>query len=128
MTFTISLRDTNLIPSRTVDQYYAYTLENNPGFPPRGRTSLLSLLEACKVSTRHSLQSINYFAANAGLAFDGLFLLVDEFGLDVVNKRSIFDNLKRARMYLKSDYKVHVNKSSTIPDHCANYALSVAKD
>ncbi|CAF1105919.1 unnamed protein product [Didymodactylos carnosus] len=46
----------NMIPSRIVDQYFEYIAENNPGFPPLGRTSLLSLLNSCKASTRHSLQ------------------------------------------------------------------------
>ncbi|CAF4485766.1 unnamed protein product [Didymodactylos carnosus] len=58
----------NMIPSRIVDQYFEYIAENNPGFPPLGRTSLLSLLNSCKASTRHSLQGVNYFAANASLA------------------------------------------------------------
>ncbi|CAF4116917.1 unnamed protein product [Didymodactylos carnosus] len=118
----------NLIPCRIVDQYYSYILENSPGFPPLGRTSLLTLLNVCKASTRHGLQDVNYFAVNGGQAFDDLIQLVAELGLDIGSKRSIIDNLKRARMYLKSDYKVHVGKSSTVADHCANYALSFSKD
>ncbi|CAF1568760.1 unnamed protein product, partial [Didymodactylos carnosus] len=118
----------NLIPCRIVDQYYSYILENSPGFPPLGRTSLLTLLNVRKASTRHGLQGVNYFAANGGQAFDDLIQLVEELGLDIGSKRSIIDNLKRARMYLKSDYKVHVGKSSTVADHCANYTLSFSKD
>ncbi|CAF1386902.1 unnamed protein product, partial [Didymodactylos carnosus] len=79
----------NLIPSRIIDQYYSYILENSPGFSPLG---------------------------------------LNDLTMDINNKRSILDNIKRARMYLKSDYRVHVSKSSTVADHCANFALSCPKD
>ncbi|CAF1544084.1 unnamed protein product [Didymodactylos carnosus] len=113
----------NMIPSRIVDQYFEYIAEDNPGFPPLGRTSLLSLLNSCKASTRHSLQGVNYFAANASLAFDNLIDMVNDLSLDSGSKKILVDDVKRGRMYMKTDYKVHVQKSSTIADHCINYAL-----
>ncbi|CAF4814411.1 unnamed protein product [Rotaria sp. Silwood2] len=36
----------------------------------------------------------------------------------------LIENLKRAQFYVKSDYKVHVARSSNIVDHCCIYALS----
>ncbi|CAF1494038.1 unnamed protein product [Didymodactylos carnosus] len=118
----------NIIPSRIVDQYFEYIAENNPGFPPLGPTSLLSLLNSCKASTRHSLQGVNYFAANASLAFDNLIDMVNDLSLDSDSKKILVDDVKRGRMYLKTDYKVHVQKSSTIADHCINYTLSQSND
>ncbi|CAF1256518.1 unnamed protein product [Didymodactylos carnosus] len=91
----------------------SYIAENSPDFPPLGRTSLLSILNVCKASTCHSLQGVNYFVANAGEAFDDLTELVEGLRLDINTKRSITANLKRTRMYLKSDYKLHSSKSST---------------
>ncbi|CAF1594343.1 unnamed protein product, partial [Didymodactylos carnosus] len=113
----------NMIPSRIVDQYFEYIAENKPGFPPLGRTSRLSLLNSCKASTRHGLQGVNYFAANASLVFDNLIDMVNDLSMDSDSKKTLVDDVKRGRMYLKTDYKVHVQKSSTITDHCINYAL-----
>ncbi|CAF4526013.1 unnamed protein product [Didymodactylos carnosus] len=77
-----------MIPSRLVDQYFEYVAENNPGFLPRGRTSLLSLLNSCKASTRHSLQGVNYFAANASLAYDNLIDMMNDLSLDSDSKKN----------------------------------------
>ena len=43
------------------------------------------------------------------------------------NSDRLIENLKLARFYLKSDYKVHVTRSSNIADHCCIYALSDPK-
>ncbi|CAF1103379.1 unnamed protein product [Didymodactylos carnosus] len=118
----------NLIPTRIIDHYYGYTKENNPGFSPLGRTSLLSLLHACQTSIRQSKQGINYFTANAGQAFDDLIQLIEELNLDIASKRSLIDNIKSARMYSKSDYKVNISQELTVADHCINYSLSSLTD
>ncbi|KAK3744067.1 hypothetical protein QZH41_020596, partial [Actinostola sp. cb2023] len=36
--------------------------------------------------------------------------------------------LRESKRYLKSDYKVHVSKRSTVADHCRDYALSDPKE
>jgi len=33
-------------------------------------------------------------------------------------------SLQNSRNYLKSDYKVHISQSSSVPDHCSTFALS----
>lgn len=62
----------NMGASRIIDQYLLYCKEMCPHFKPLGKSSLFSILETCKASTRKSLQGINYFAAEAGEAFDGI--------------------------------------------------------
>ena len=114
----------NMIPPRIIQQYYLSCQENSFGFRPLGRSSLYSLLDVCKASTRKSLQGINYFAADAGEAFDSIGKLIDELHLDMARHRRPLENLKRSKQYLKSDYKVYVTKSSTVADHCATFALS----
>ena len=114
----------NMIPTRIIRQYYKFCEENSLGFRPLGRSSLYSLLDVCKASTRKSLQGINYFAADASEAFDSIEKLIDELHLDITQHRRLVENLKRGRQYLKTDYKVHVTKSSTIGDHCATFSLS----
>ena len=71
-----------------------------------------------------SLQGINYFAADAGDAFDSIEKLIDELHFDITKHRRLLENLKQGRQYLKSDYKAHVLKLSTAGDHCATFALS----
>jgi hypothetical protein len=114
----------NSIPGRIIDQYYRFCSEHSLEFPPLGRTSLLSLVNSCKASTRKSLQGINYFAANAGEAFEQIVQVVKEFHMTPVDEKRLITNLKRGRQYLKSDYKVHIIKSSPVTDHCASCALS----
>ncbi|CAF0879942.1 unnamed protein product [Didymodactylos carnosus] len=54
--------------------------------------------------------------------------MVNDLSLDSDSKKILVDDVKRGRMYLKTDYKVHVQKSSTMADHCINYALSQSND
>jgi hypothetical protein len=117
-----------MIPTRIIQQYYIFCQDNSLGFRPLGQSSLFSLLDVCKASTRKSLQGINYFAADAGEAFDSIEKLIDELHLDMTKHRRLLENLKRGRQYLKSDYKVHITKSSTVGDHCATFALSDKSD
>ena len=118
----------NMTPTHIIQHYYIFCEENSPGFCPLRRSSLYSLLDVCKASTRKPLQGINYFAADAGDAFDSIEKLIDEFHFDITKHRRLLQKLKRCRQYLKSDYKVHVSKLSTVEDHCATFALSDKSD
>ncbi|CAF3856024.1 unnamed protein product [Rotaria sp. Silwood1] len=111
-------------PTRIIDQYLLYCEEMCSDFEPLGKSSLFTILDACKASTRKSLQGINYFAAEAGEAFDGIRKMIEDKVALHNDSARLIENLKRARFYLKSDYKVHVARSSNIADHCCVYALS----
>ncbi|CAF1548365.1 unnamed protein product [Adineta ricciae] len=118
----------NMGATRIIDQYLQYCQEISLDFEPLRESSLFTILNTCKASTRKSLQGINYFAAEAGEAFDGLQKMIDdEVPLRNESERLI-ENLKRARFYLKSDYKVHISRSSNVADHCCVYALSDPKN
>ncbi|CAF4680422.1 unnamed protein product, partial [Rotaria sp. Silwood2] len=110
--------------ARIIEQYLCYCKEMCSDFEPLGESSLFTILETCKASTRKSLQGINYFAAEGGEAFDGIKNMIEEKATLSSNSDRLIENLKRARFYLKSDYKVHVTRSSNIADHCCIYALS----
>ncbi|CAF5097862.1 unnamed protein product, partial [Rotaria sp. Silwood1] len=114
----------NMGPTRIIDQYLLYCEEMCSDFEPLGKSSLFTILDACKASTRKSLQGINYFAAEAGEAFDGIRKMIEDKVALHNDSARLIENLKRARFYLKSDYKVHVARSSNIADHCCVYALS----
>ena len=113
--------------ARIIDQYLSYCKEMFSDFEPLGESSLFTILEACKASTRKSLQGVNYFAAESGEAFDGIRKMIEEKIALCSNSDRLIENLKRARFYLKSDYKVHLTRSSNIADHCCIYALSDPK-
>ncbi|CAF4367213.1 unnamed protein product, partial [Rotaria magnacalcarata] len=117
----------NMGPTRIVDQYLFYCKEMCSDFEPLGKSSLFTILEICKASTRKSLLGINYFAAEGGEAFDGIKKLIEDKAALSMDSERLIENLKRARFYLKSDYKVHVRRSSDIADHCCAYALSDLK-
>jgi hypothetical protein len=117
----------NMGATRIIDQYLAYCNEMCSDFEPLGESSLFTILETCKASTRKSLQGINYFAAEAGEAFDGIKKMIEDKVVLCTDSNRLVENLKRARFYLKSDYKVHVTRSSSIADHCCVYALSDPK-
>ena len=109
------------------DQYLSYCKEMCSDFEPLGESSLFTILETCKASTRKSLQGVNYFAAKASEAFDGIRKMIEEKIALCSNSDRLIENLKHARFYLKSDYKVHVTRSSNIADHCCIYALTDPK-
>ncbi|CAF5227688.1 unnamed protein product, partial [Rotaria magnacalcarata] len=92
-------------PTRIVDQYLFYCKEMCSDFEPLGKSSLFTILEICKASTRKSLQGINYFAAEGGEAFGGIKKLIEDKAALSMDSERLIENLKRARFYLKSDYK-----------------------
>ncbi|CAF4621306.1 unnamed protein product, partial [Rotaria sp. Silwood2] len=114
----------NMGATRIIDQYFHYCKEMCSDLEPLGKNSLITILDTCKASTRKSLQGINYFAAEAGEAFDGIRKMLEDKVTLCTDSERLIENLKRARFYLKSDYKVHVTRSSNIADHCCVYALS----
>lgn len=99
-----------MVPTRIIQQYYIFCQELSPDFRPLGQSTLYSLLNACKASTRKSIQGINYFAADASETFDSIEKLIDTLHLDITKHRHLLENLKRGRQYLKSDYNVHITK------------------
>ena len=117
----------NMGATRIIEQYLSYCKEMCLDFEPLSRSSLFTILETCKASTRKSLQGVNYFAAEGGEAFDGIKKMIEEKVALCSNSNRLIENLKRAGFYLKSDYKVHIRRSSNIADHCCIYALSDPK-
>ena len=45
-------------------------------------------------------------------------------GLDSETSSSIKSQLKAAKQYLKSDFKIHISQQEPCADHCSVYALS----
>ena len=114
----------NCDSSRIITQYYRYSNENFSEFSVLGQSTLYKILKECKASSRKSIQGLNYFAANGSEAFDALYDLVNNLHLDVKKSYHLIENLKRAKQYLKTDYKINIKRSSSVADHCITFSLS----
>ncbi|CAH3044080.1 unnamed protein product [Pocillopora meandrina] len=136
-TITLSSKETikvpnvkrTMVPERLVKQYLAYCEET--GFKALSRSTLLRILSVCAASVRKSLQGLDYISSSGAEAFDDLCKVAEMLGdagqgMGWVKQQET--NLRKSKRYLKSDYKVHVSKSSSVPDHCRPFALSDPKD
>lgn len=100
------------ISERIIDQYLAYAAESD--VTPLSRSTLRRVLSACSASTRKSLQGLDYFAADAGKAFDNIILIVntlEECGMATIKAEDYRKRLLLGKQYLKSDYKVSYAKA-----------------
>ncbi|PFX27827.1 putative amine oxidase [copper-containing] [Stylophora pistillata] len=95
-----------MIPQRIVRQYTQYY--NETGFKTFSGRTMLRVLNECKVTTRKSLQGLDYFAAEGARAFDeleGLVLQLGELGLGKEWQVRYVKSLKEAKFYLKGDFR-----------------------
>ncbi|KAK3705280.1 hypothetical protein QZH41_008169, partial [Actinostola sp. cb2023] len=51
-----------------------------------------------------------------------------EYATDMDWERRTSDALKASKLYLKGDFKVHLDKAQDVPDHCMVYALTDKSD
>ena len=103
--------------TRIIQQYYEYCHQMCCDFSPLGSSSLYKILDCCKASTRKALQGLNNFVADGVAAFEGLKSMIENLLIDAHEKTRLTTELQRAKQYLKSDFKLHVSRSSHIPDH-----------
>lgn len=110
--------------TRIIKQYNQYCKEMCCNFTPLESSSLYKILSCCKASTRKALQGLNNFVADGIEAFEGLNNLVANLPIAMEEKNRLRKTLQSGKQYLKSDFKLHVNRSSRIPDHCIPFSLS----
>lgn len=115
-----------MIQERIVTQYIQFSTETN--FKALSRSTLLRILRECSASVRKSLQGLDYFTAEGTRAFEDLLCIVHNISLLRADgsdwETMMKDSLKAGKLYLKGDYKVHIDSKSTVADHCSVYALS----
>ena len=96
------------IPERIVQQYNLFCRE--AGSVPMGRSTLLRILSVCSASVRNSLKGLDYFSVQGAKAFDDRENVVnkpgDDCGMGLSWAKEKKAQLKAAKRYLKSDYKV----------------------
>ncbi|XP_064653010.1 uncharacterized protein LOC135503381 [Lineus longissimus] len=113
------------IVSRVVQLYQAYCEETD--FHPLQRSTLFSIIQVCAASQKKSLAGLDNIAAEGSQAFDSLIHVVEqlgECGYSATTVEALKSKIQSARMYLKTDYKLHISEASQCPDHCIVYALA----
>jgi len=97
-----------LIPAQIILQYQAYCKDTD--FKPASRSTLYRILNVCSASVRKSLQGLDYISASGAEAFDTLEEVVEklgnECGIGMQWAKDKKEQLKKAKRYLKGDYKV----------------------
>ena len=96
----------SIILSRIVEQYLSHCKEE--GVTPMSKSTMLSILNACKATVRKSFLGLDYIAAEKAKAFDDLIDVINKLeGVKGVEWSSDSKHkLKKGKQYLKSDYKV----------------------
>ena len=74
---------------------------------------MLRILSECSASVKKSFQGLDYYAAEGTRAFEDLMILVrklNEWEIDMEWQTRTIESLKAAKLYLKGDFKVGLNK------------------
>ena len=109
-----------------IEQYLEYCKEQC--HEPLSMSTLFKILELREVSQRKSLQGLDNTAADGAAGFQTVETLVETLEKRGVEKQwclRFCQNLRDAKRYLKTDYRVHCQQCfSTCADHCRKFALS----
>ena len=88
---------------------------------PLSQRTLYNILEVCAVSTQKSLQGLDYISTNGSDAVDALNEIVKALadnGASTEWATETISKMKAGKRYLKTDYKVHVQRTDNCADHC----------
>ncbi|KAK3739696.1 hypothetical protein QZH41_009167, partial [Actinostola sp. cb2023] len=114
-----------ILSSRMVMLYQTYCKEIN--FEPLGRSTLFTILKVCAASQKKCLSGLDSMASEGSSAFDSIEDAVrtaGSLGVSLSWIDNIVQRMRAAKMYLKTDFKLHVEEGSPCADHCVFYALS----
>lgn len=105
-----------MIHSNLIKLYNAYCASNN--FEPLSESTLYEVLNACGASKRKCLKGLDNIAVDGSSAFDSLSSLVDKLDEPRQWKKEMKEKLFNARLYLKTDYKLHIKREDECAFHC----------
>ncbi|CAG2239647.1 unnamed protein product [Mytilus edulis] len=116
--------------SELVNMYITICKEQD--FSPLSSSTLFKILSSCSAAKKTNLRGLDNIAADGNTAFDLLINVTKELVnmevLDRDDSDEILSKLKKSKIYLKTDYKLHVQKNDRCADHCINWALSDTKE
>ena len=101
-----------LIPERITQQDFQFCAETE--FTPRGKHTLLRVLDVCSASVRKSLQGLDNFSAQGTKAFEDLCETVDRIADQAKSEawaKETKQALRSAKQYLRAGYKVRLRNS-----------------
>ncbi|XP_062571122.1 uncharacterized protein LOC134233147 [Saccostrea cucullata] len=114
-----------LIGSRIITCYLSYCKDTE--FSPCSRSTLYSLLNRCAASQRKSLSGLDNTTADGISSFEKLVSVtesMESYGLQPTKSEDIMNRLRASKHYLSCDNRWHIQRSTSIPDHCIDYSLS----
>lgn len=118
--------------STLVNLYCVYCREID--YVPLGRTSLYHVLSICPASRRTNLRGLDNIATDGSSAIDTLIVILNrlkEHYLDCGKQEELKEcehNLSATKIYLKTDFKLHLQVDDPCPNHCLSFALSDSTD
>lgn len=116
--------------SGLVDMYLSLCQEQE--FNPLSTSTLFRILSSCSAAKKTNLRGLDNIAADGNTAFDFLISLArklfDRAVLDKDELDEVEGKLNKYHVYLKTDYKLHLQRQDRCPDHCISFALSDPKD
>ncbi|CAG2207805.1 unnamed protein product [Mytilus edulis] len=116
--------------TKLIQMYQSYCREVE--FQPLGISSLFKILEACAASKRTSLQGLDNIAAEGSEGYDNLINLVEDLhSMNVINSeesKELTNSITSSKLYMKTDYKLHVQEENQCATHCRTWLLSDPKN
>lgn len=115
--------------STMISQYMQFCQEET--FEPLGHSTLFKILEVREASQRKSLQGLDNTAADGSAGFHKIEMIVNDLEKGGMKRQwgaEVKERLKKAKRYLKTDFRVHCNPEAVCPDHCRKLALSDEQD
>ncbi|VDI84004.1 Hypothetical predicted protein [Mytilus galloprovincialis] len=116
--------------TKLIQMYQSYCREVE--FQPLGISSLFEILEACAASKRTSLQGLDNIAAEGSEGYDNLNNLVEDLhSMNVINSeesKELTNSITSSKLYMKTDYKLHVQEENQCATHCRTWLLSDPKN
>lgn len=118
------IRTTN--HSKIVDLYLSYCRESN--FIPLGQSTLFRILNTCSATKRTNMHGLDNIAAEGIEGFQAMKEIIDDLYqkscLTTSECDALQETVNSAKLYFKTDYKLHLQKHSLCADHCLNWLLS----
>ncbi|KAF1754581.1 hypothetical protein GCK72_021144 [Caenorhabditis remanei] len=121
-----SLRNVRAI--EIVEMYISMKTEANEESQLMSRSTLFKILEKCKATKREALECVDYFISDALDSFETISQHVKKMMtsgyIDAQTEKDFDKRLHEAKLYLQTDFKLHLKFESKISDHCIQFALS----
>ncbi|CAC5413696.1 unnamed protein product [Mytilus coruscus] len=92
------------------------------------RATLFNILSECPASHRTNLKGLDNIAADGVCAMDTLLEIIANFQNSTVHQNTNFSDIKEKlisyKLYLKTDFKHHLQMKDQCSDQCIQFALS----